>query len=61
MSMAGAMVYCVICLDEDEAGCCVHIFSTPEKAQAFADSDPRPHVSYDYMIDHPERMEGLSQ
>jgi len=55
------MVYCVICVGDGGGIECVHIFSTPEKAQAFSDADPRPHVPYDYMIDHPERMEGRTQ
>lgn len=55
------IVYCVMCIDEDDAGCTVHIFSTPEKQQAFAASDSRPHVLYDYMVDHPERMEQAAQ
>jgi hypothetical protein len=55
------MVYCVMCIDEDDQGCCVHIFSTQEKAGAFADADPRDHVLYDYLVDHPERMEQTSQ
>lgn len=32
----GLLVYCVMCIDDDDGGCCVHIFSTQEKAQAFA-------------------------
>lgn len=55
------MVYCVRCLGEDAASCCIHIFSTQEKAQAFADADPRQHVLYDYAVDHPERMEHVPQ
>lgn len=50
------VVYCVMCI-ENEGTDVVHIFSTLDKAQDFAASDPRPHVFYDYMIDHPERME----
>lgn len=53
------MVYCVLCFlpsAQDEA--VVHIFSTLEKAEAFAATDDRNHVFYDYLIDHPERMEG---
>lgn len=54
-------VFCVICLDPEE-GDVTHIFSTPEKAQAFAHGDSeRLHVLYDYVIDCPERMEGLTQ
>lgn len=49
------MVYCVMCVDDE--GTVVHIFSTQEIAEAFAVSDPRFHVLYDYAIDHPERME----
>lgn len=55
------MVYCVMCIDDDGPGCCVHIFSTQAKAQAFADTDPRAHVLYNYMLDHPERMEQVQQ
>lgn len=55
------MVYCVICADETGAIDCVHIFSTQERASAFAKSDPRPHVLYDYIVDHPERMEQQAQ
>lgn len=55
------IVYCVMCIDEDDAGCCVHIFSTQERADAFAAADARQHVQYDYMIDHPERMEQQAQ
>lgn len=47
------MVYCVLCAPDGP----VHIFSTPEKAIAWAAADPREHVIYDYVIDHPERME----
>lgn len=56
----GTVVYCVVCIDDDDREC-VHIFSTSAKAKAFAETDPRPHVLYDYMIDHPERMENRSQ
>ena len=55
------MVYCVMCIDDDDAGCIVHIFSTKEKANAFAEADPRPHAHYDYVVDHPERMEEVAQ
>lgn len=55
------VVYCVLCIDDDDGPAAVHIFSTQEKAQAFADADPRPHVLYDYVVDHPERMEGAAQ
>ena len=54
------MVYCVMCMDEDEC-LCVHIFSTQENAQAFSDADDRDHVLYDYVVDHPERMEQVAQ
>jgi len=50
------MVYCVLCVDGG-APEVVHIFSTQEKADAFAAADDRPHVLYDYVIDCPERME----
>jgi hypothetical protein len=55
------MVYCVMCVDEDDMGCCVHIFSSQEKANTFAANDTRGHVMYDYVIDHPERMEQPEQ
>lgn len=54
------MVYCVMCIDDDDSGCCVHIFSTQEKADEFANRDDRPHVLYDYLVDHPERMESAA-
>lgn len=50
-------VYCVLCIasDGDEV---VHIFTTPEKAQAFVSQDGhRDHVTYPYLVDHPERMD----
>jgi len=50
------MVYCLICISEDDSEV-VHIFSTPEKLQEYAENDDRIHVAYDYVIDHPERME----
>lgn len=53
------MVYCVMCIDGTNLT--VHIFSTQEKAQAFADADSRDHVLYDYVIDQPERMEQQAQ
>jgi hypothetical protein len=59
---AGQVVWCVICLVPGERGNEVaHIFSSPEKAQAFCVSDPRQHVIYDYVLDCPERMEGVCQ
>lgn len=54
------MVYCVRCIDGSNHEP-VHIFSTQEKATAFAEADPRDHVLYDYVIDHPERMEQQDQ
>lgn len=53
-------VYCVICLDPG-ASEVVHIFSTQEKADAFALEDRRGHVLYDYVVDCPERMELVTQ
>lgn len=50
------MVWCVVCIDESKHDT-FHIFSTPEKAQAYCNSDPRMHITYDYVIDCPERME----
>ena len=55
-----AMVYVVSCIEPDGSDV-RHIFSTQEKAQRFADQDPRPHVLYDYLLDCPERHEGLTQ
>ena len=52
------MVYCVRCVGGDDD--LVHIFSTQEKATAFADADPRMCILYDYVIDCPERMEQVS-
>lgn len=56
MPDTGQMVWCVICIEED--GDVMHIFSTPERAAAFMETDPRNHVIYDYVLDCPERMEG---
>ena len=53
-------VYCVLCTDPENPNpnFVVHIFSSPEAAAAFAKVDSaRDHVFYDYLIDHPERME----
>lgn len=58
MEATGQMVWCVICIGDDEE--VVHIFSSPEKANEFCERDPRPHVVYDYVIDCPERMEQVS-
>jgi len=53
--MRPRLVYCVICIaDDDEL---IHIFSTKERAEAFCERDERSHILYDYLIDHPERME----
>lgn len=52
----GQMVWCVVCIEED--GEVTHIFSTPERAAEFMEADPRNHVTYDYVLDCPERMEG---
>lgn len=57
--MSGQMVWCVICIEEGERDV-VHIFSSPEKASDFCEHDPRMHVTYDYVIDYPERMEQSS-
>lgn len=51
------LVYCVTCVDDDDQGCVFHAFSTSEKRQAFLDRDDRHHVIFDYVLDHPERME----
>lgn len=59
---AGQKVYCIICITENPPSDIVHIFSTKEKAQDFADADrARNHIFYDYVIDCPERMEGRTQ
>jgi len=50
------MVWCVVCVEPGGRDI-VHIFSTPELAKAFCESDQRNHVIYDYVIDCPERME----
>ena len=50
------MVYCVLCVDDLDRDR-VHIFTTQERAEAWASTDPRRHVIYDYLLDHPERME----
>ena len=52
----GTMVWTVRCLGEDGFDP-VHIFSTMEKAIAFAEADPRDHVLSDYVLDCPERMD----
>jgi hypothetical protein len=58
---SGKMVWCVICMDDDLSEV-VHIFSSPEKREAFMVADrKRNHVAYDYVIDHPERMEEAAQ
>jgi hypothetical protein len=58
--MNNAMVWCVVCV-EPGALDIVHIFSTPEKAAEFCEQDHRSHVTYDYVVDCPERMEQPSQ
>jgi hypothetical protein len=61
------MVWCVVCIARPQTGEArgeetLHIFSTPEKARAFADADAeRAHVVYDYAVDCPERHEGEAQ
>ena len=56
------MVYCVLCLDDsDHEYERVHIFTTLKKAEAWASTDPRRHVIYDYLLDHPEQMEKQAQ
>lgn len=53
-----ALVYCVLCMSEDEDKIeCVHIFSTKENAERWAKTDPRNHVFYDYAVDAPARFE----
>lgn len=53
------MVYCVPCI-EPNGNDVVHIFSTLEKAEKFCKADSRLHVSYDYVVDAPERLESKS-
>lgn len=57
---APQMVYVVICIEPGRLDV-LHIFSSMEKAQAFADADPRGCVLYDYLLDAPERHEGRTQ
>ena len=54
------MVYCVLCVDNNDHDR-VHIFTTQEAAEAWASTDPRRHIIYDYLLDHPERMEEQAQ
>lgn len=56
-SAEGQKVWCVVCIGAEKGDDVVHIFSTPEKAKEFCERDPRGHVTYDYVIDCPERME----
>lgn len=57
-STSGKLVYCVLCLNSHDPGDEVHhIFSSMEKARAWAEADIRPHIIYDYVIDVPERRE----
>lgn len=53
-------VWVVHCI-EDDGDTTAHIFSTQERAQAFMDTDQRPHVLSDYVVDHPERKESVQQ
>lgn len=52
------LVYCVACFDHNGAQC-VHIFSTMDKLNAYLAHDERQHVVFDYVVDCPERLEGL--
>ena len=54
------VVYCVLCVGRD-GNDEFHVFSTPEKANEFAEADQRDHVIYNYVVDHPERMTERSQ
>ena len=55
---AVALVYVVACIDAQGVEV-KHIFSTQERAHAFADKDTaREHIFYDYLVDAPERHEG---
>lgn len=53
-------VYCLLCIDE-EGSEHTHIFSTPERRRAYAETDDRRHVFYDYLVDDPEAYEGRRQ
>lgn len=45
-------VFCLIRIDDDS----VHIFSSEEKRQQYAESLDCHVVFYDYVVDEPERM-----
>jgi hypothetical protein len=53
-------VWVVICVSPGKSDV-THIFSTMEKAETFCEKDSRDHVVYDYILDTPERHEGLTQ
>jgi alkylhydroperoxidase family enzyme len=57
---AATMVYCVLCVDDRDRDR-VHIFTTQERAEVWASTDPRRHIIYDYLLNHPERMEKQAQ
>ena len=58
ITTSGKLVYCVLCLNSNDPGDQVHhIFSSMEKAEAWAATDDRPHIISDYVIDVPERKE----
>lgn len=63
--MTETMVWCARCLPQQEGGHePVHLFSSDEKRQAFIDEDRYGYlgyVCYDYVVDHPERMEERKQ
>jgi hypothetical protein len=54
------MVYVVQALNSDGEWV-THIFSTREKAEAWADQDDRACVIFDYVVDEPEHHEGRLQ
>jgi len=55
------VVYCAICIGEGSKSDITHIFSTAALRDEFCQRDDRVHVTFDYLVDHPERLEGKSQ
>lgn len=53
-------VFVVICLEPDGKEV-RHIFSSREVCDAFCAKDGRTHIIYDYVLDCPERHEGMTQ
>lgn len=54
-------VWVVVCIERTTMRETVHIFSSSDKAAAFAKTDQRAHVLYDYVLDYPERHEMVTQ